>query len=112
MHPKHRLAEAFLLLAASSFPLSAAETPIDHPAVDNLEFLWWQYREAGDFPGIISIEGVSEQVATVSLPLEAGGTQIHLILEVRDLNPIASLYDYRRIVFDTEDGEPKKDPVL
>ena len=37
------------------------------------------------------------------VPTGAGGKQVHIILEVRDRNPIASLYDYCRVVVDVED---------
>ena len=36
----------------------------------------------------------------VTISADAAGKQIHLILHVRDRNPIASLYDYRRVVVD------------
>jgi hypothetical protein len=35
---------------------------------------------------------------TNNVPADAAGTQIHLTLEVKDLNDIIAMYDYRRIV--------------
>ena len=39
---------------------------------------------------------------SVTIPADATGKQIHVILEIKDLNPIAALFDYRRIVIDIE----------
>ncbi|MDC0584720.1 hypothetical protein OAO55_03220 [Bacteroidales bacterium] len=37
---------------------------------------------------------------SVTIPKNAKGKQIHIILEIQDDNEIACLYDYRRIVID------------
>jgi len=34
----------------------------------------------------------------VEIPLDAAEKEIHIILEVKDQNKIASLWDYRRLV--------------
>ena len=46
------------------------------------------------------IQLTNSEIATISfeIPKDAGGIEIHLILEVNDVNEIASLSDYRRIV--------------
>lgn len=72
------------------------------PDGDKLVFHWWQYEEAGTYPGRVFIDGANTPKATAHIPTGAGGKQIHLILEVRDQNPIASLHDYRRVVVDVE----------
>ena len=46
------------------------------------------------------IAAAAQTVFTV--PADAAGSQIHLILEVADNNPIASLHAYRRIVIDVQ----------
>jgi hypothetical protein len=38
----------------------------------------------------------------VTIPADAAGKQIHVILEVRDDNPIMALYAYRRVVIDVK----------
>ena len=38
------------------------------------------------------------KAAQVTIPANAAGTQIHVILEVRDKNPVVPLFAYRRIV--------------
>lgn len=63
---------------------------------------WWQYEEAGTCPGRAFIESADAAKAKAFVPTGAGGKQIHIILEVRDRNPLASLRDYRRVVIDVE----------
>jgi len=71
------------------------------PDGDELVYSWWVYPEAGTYPGGVAIDGADSAQATVTIPSGADGTEIHLILEVRDDDPVA-LYDYRRVVIDVE----------
>jgi hypothetical protein len=59
---------------------------------------WWCYREAGTYDGVPEIDNRSAEKTTVEIPGDAGGKEIHIILEVKDLNRIGSLWDYRRII--------------
>ena len=68
------------------------------PDKDELEFLWWIYSEAGTYAGDIYIEQASNALTLLDVPTGAASKEIHLILEIKDKNPIASLFDYRRIV--------------
>ena len=68
------------------------------PDGDKLNFKWWIYREAGSYEKELSIKESSQSKCSVSIPADASGKTIHLILEIKDNNKIASLYDYRRIV--------------
>jgi len=70
------------------------------PDGDALEIRWWQYLEAGTYPGVVHIPSPRESKINITVPTGAAGKQIHIILEVRDKNAIGSLYDYRRIVID------------
>jgi hypothetical protein len=70
------------------------------PDDDPLAFSWWVYKEAGSYPNDVAIAEPDAVATTVTVPDDAAGKQIHVILEVRDKNPIGSLYDYRRIVID------------
>ncbi len=72
------------------------------PDGDELFYKWWIYKEAGTYPGNISISDPHKIKTSVRIPSGAGGKQIHLILEVKDNSEIASLFDYRRIVIDVE----------
>ena len=51
----------------------------------------------------MTIEGENKPVARFTVPADAEGTQIHLILEVSDHDGDAPLKSYRRIVIDVED---------
>jgi len=72
------------------------------PDGDELTYSWWQYEEAGTYPGRVFIERADAAKAKAHIPTGAGGKQIHVILEVRDKNLIASLRDYRRVVVDVQ----------
>jgi hypothetical protein len=72
------------------------------PDGDGLSFAWWNYQEAGTYPGAVTIEGADTPKMKMTLPTGAGGCQIHIILEIKDDNPIASLFDYRRVVIDVD----------
>ena len=76
-----------------------ASTSTD-PDKDTLAIRWYTYPEAGTYLGKVTILDSKQTEARVTIPADAAGKQIHVILEVKDLNPIASLYDYRRIVID------------
>jgi hypothetical protein len=78
------------------FDASASRDPDD----DDLTFSWWVYSEAGTYTGGIQIDGADQAQSKVAIPSGADGTQIHLILEVRDDSSIAELSDYRRVVID------------
>jgi len=68
------------------------------PDGDAVEIAWWCYKEAGNYEGMPMIEKPSDIQTVVGIPLDAAGKEIHIILEVKDLNKIASLWDYRRMV--------------
>jgi len=74
------------------------------PDEDALDIVWWIYKEAGTYPGDVYIENPKATKSFVKVPTGAAGKQIHLILEIKDDNPIASLFDYRRIVINVSDS--------
>ena len=73
------------------------------PEQDELNFQWWVYREAGTFSGTVLLSGKDTSQVSFQIPTSASDSQIHLILEVKDQNPIANLFDYRRIVIDVDE---------
>ena len=79
-----------------------ADWAID-PDGDRLTYRWWIVTEAGSYPGQIHILDPGAPQTTMKIPTGAGGKQIHLILEIQDHNPIASLFDYKRIVIDVDE---------
>ncbi len=67
------------------------------PDGDSLNFYWWQYGEAGTYDGRIQISEPEGATTRVVIPAQAKGTEIHLILTVRD-DGIPALTSYRRVV--------------
>jgi hypothetical protein len=72
------------------------------PDNDALSFRWYVYPEAGTYNGATEIKRANEKVASLTIPADAAGKQIHVILEVQDKNPIVSLFAYRRVVIDVK----------
>ena len=72
------------------------------PDGDALDFNWWIYPEAGERPygKRIPIEKSDHPEISFTIPSDAQGKQLHLILEVWDQSPIVPLADYRRVVID------------
>jgi cellulose-binding protein len=68
------------------------------PDGDKLSYRWFVYKEAGDYPNEITIENADAKEATVLIPDDAIGREIHVILEVTD-NGKPVLYSYRRVIF-------------
>jgi hypothetical protein len=72
------------------------------PDGDELEYRWWQYREAGTYDGAIEIGGAGKQVASFTIPGNAGkGKTIHIICEVTDTGT-PPLTRYQRVVVEVE----------
>jgi hypothetical protein len=67
------------------------------PDGNQLSFHWYQYPEAGNYPGKLSIANPATASQTVTIPRDIGDKQIHLILEVHD-NGTPSLVTYRRVI--------------
>ncbi|MBJ7880524.1 nucleoside hydrolase-like domain-containing protein [Gelidibacter salicanalis] len=72
------------------------------PDNDELDFNWWIYTEAGTYKEEIKLSDSNRSKMSIKIPSDAKGKSIHLILEVKDNSAIASLYDYRRIIFSVE----------
>lgn len=92
-------ADRITIVAASQgdrIELDAAGS--NDPDGDPLAFKWFIYNEAGTYRGEIDIPDAAAASTALTVPTDAGGSELHVILEVRDKNPIASLYDYRRMV--------------
>jgi hypothetical protein len=90
------------LSAGINEKISLDATGTTDPDGDDVDMLWWCYKEAGTYTGNIPFEALDKARASLTIPHDAAGKQIHVILEVKDKNPIASLYDYRRIVIDVQ----------
>lgn len=68
------------------------------PDGDTLTFRWWFYQEAGTYPGNVEVSDPCERMTRVTVPDDAHGREIHVILEVVDENPEIGMFDYRRVV--------------
>ena len=78
------------------------------PDGDRLRYRWWVYAEAGTYWAEAPISGATKPEATVSVPRDAAGRTIHVILEVTDTgNP--PLTAYRRAILRVS-GRPVSPP--
>ena len=76
-------------------PLDASGS--SDPDGNKLSYRWYVYREAGTYAGDVKLENASNQKAILTLPKDAVGKTVHVILEVSD-DGTPSLTTYRRIV--------------
>jgi len=72
------------------------------PDGDKLEFTWWIYPEAGSYKKEIVLKNAKQPKFNFQVPEDSGGSEIHLILEINDVNEIANLSDYRRMVINVK----------
>ena len=70
------------------------------PDKDPLRYLWWIYPEAGRTPynKELPIKHSTSKNIRLTIPMDAAGKELHLILEVWDKGKFAPLADYRRVV--------------
>lgn len=62
-----------------------------------LTYKWWLYREAGTFEGEATLDSVDKVSAILTVPADASGKTIHVLLEVTDDGKPA-LTRYRRAI--------------
>lgn len=68
---------------------------------DSLTYGWSVYAEPSTYKGNVTVEKASESICRLTVPQDASGKTIHLILEVTDTG-IPQLTVYRRIVLSVE----------
>jgi hypothetical protein len=71
------------------------------PDGDSLRYRWWQYQEAGSYPGQVVLPDPQANKTRFVVPADAEGHTIHLILEVQD-NGTPTLTRYRRLVLEVK----------
>ena len=67
------------------------------PDGDSLVYSWFCYQEPSSYRGAVPIKNHSSASATVSIPEDARGKDIHIILELHDSGS-PNLYAYRRVI--------------
>ncbi len=67
------------------------------PDGDKLSYSWFSYSVPSEYTGVISIDDNEQETASFTVPENASGKSIHIILEIHD-NGSPSLYAYRRII--------------
>jgi hypothetical protein len=72
------------------------------PDGDSLSFKWFYYQDPGTYDGSVSIQNNTTDSAVVSVPVDAKGKEIHIILELQDWGRPA-LYAYRRVILNVID---------
>ncbi len=78
------------------------------PDGNALSLRWWVYREAGTYWAAPTIEGATSPSASLTIPADASGRTIHVILEVTDRGR-PPLTAYRRVVIRVA-GKPVSPP--
>jgi len=70
------------------------------PDQDAIRCSWWFYPEAGRRPygKELPVEEATAEKITITIPSDASGSELHLILEVWDRSTIVPLAAYRRAV--------------
>lgn len=86
--------------------LSAAGS--SDPDKDGLTYRWWVYREAGGYWADAPMQNADKADAVLTVPANASGRTIHVILEVTDTGK-PPLTAYRRVVLNVS-GKPIKPP--
>lgn len=77
------------------------------PDGDKLSFEWFYYPEAGTFDGELQLLGGDSPKVQCSIPKEAKGSELHLILRIKD-NGSPNLSSYRRIILHVSEDSIRK----
>lgn len=81
---------------AGDVPRLSSEGSSD-PDGNSFSIRWFQYREAGTYPGSLEIAGATEKEATFTVPRDGKTGTVHIILQLRDTGEPA-LFAYRRVI--------------
>ncbi|MCA9127242.1 MAG: DUF1593 domain-containing protein [Planctomycetales bacterium] len=71
------------------------------PDGNTLSYSWSFYKEASSYQGDLKPKNPTDAVATVTIPKNASGKTVHIILEIHD-DGKPSLYAYRRVIINVE----------
>jgi hypothetical protein len=70
------------------------------PDGDSLSYNWFQYKEAGTYDGLVTINNSTSEEASFVAP-DVSSVTIHVILQVKD-SGTPNLYSYRRTIITIE----------
>lgn len=87
--------------AAAGSTLDVSADGSSDPDKDALSYAWSFYREPSSFAGDVKIDGASTANPRVKIPSNAGGKNLHIILELHD-DGIPNLYAYRRVIINVQ----------
>jgi hypothetical protein len=92
------------MIAAPGETVSLDALVATDPDGDEVFYSWWHYHFAGYAPyrEEIPIENSDRNQATITIPTDAAGKDLHLILTVED-NGLPSLKSYHRLVISVQD---------
>lgn len=68
---------------------------------NSLEYNWYFFDAPSSYNGTVSVQNGNSSAATVSVPSDASGENIHIILELND-NGDPDLYAPRRVIINVE----------
>ncbi|EGF25686.1 protein containing DUF1593 [Rhodopirellula baltica WH47] len=83
--------------AGASVSLSAKGT--SDPDNNAISYSWSIYQEPSTYKGNVSVANASSETAKVSVPKDAAGKTVHVILEIHD-DGLPSLHAYRRMILE------------
>ncbi|MEV8349272.1 nucleoside hydrolase-like domain-containing protein [Streptomyces niveus] len=96
-NPRVRVDQGLEINRRAGRPLVLTSRATDRDG-DTVELRWWQYQEAGTYPGSVDIQHKGVGTARLAIPADARpGQTIHLILEATD-NGTPALTSYQRVV--------------
>jgi hypothetical protein len=85
-------------LTASAGQTVRLRGTVSDPDGDGVTLRWWQYQDAGTYPGEVVIASDTSRDTTFQVPSDARpGQTIHLILEASD-SGTPSLTRYQRVI--------------
>jgi hypothetical protein len=67
------------------------------PDKNALNYAWSFHKESSSYGGDVKIRNHSSSAATVAIPSDARGKNIHVVLELYD-DGVPNLYAYRRVI--------------
>lgn len=85
------------LSAAPGSTVKLDATGSSDPDKNALNYTWSFYKESSSYEGEVKIENASSSTATISIPADAAGKNVHVILELHD-DGSPNLYAYRRVI--------------